>query len=127
MPDDNRRYSDHVKKASDHDLLIRLHTKMDAVCAAHKETREEVKAFADRIDTRCETRLGLINRNHEHIMDKTTFKWLFGLLILALVTLYSVAVTNTISLTRNEAQIISNGIQIGLNAEALEKLIERGE
>ena len=127
MPDDNRRYSDHIKKTSDHDLLIRLHTKMDDVCASHKETRQEVRSFADKIDTRCETRLDLINRNNEHIIDKTMFKWIFGFLILSLVTLYSVAVTNTVSLAKNESQIIQNGIQIGLNAEALEKLIERGE
>ena len=125
MVDQTRRYTDHILKASDHDILIEVHTKINDLCDSHKDTRKELKEFADRIDTRCETRLDLINRNHGHIIGKTMFKWLFGFLILAMLTLYSAAGFNSVSVAKNESQIAQNGIQIGLNAEALKNLIAR--
>jgi hypothetical protein len=114
----DRRYTDHITKTSDHDLLIKLHTKIDGICSAHKETRLAIKSYADRIDVRCEHRLGMINATSDNVIGKSMFRWLFGFLVLALITLYSIAGVNTVSVAKNE-------IQIGENAKALKQLIER--
>jgi len=114
----DRRYTDHILKASDHDLLIKLHTKIDDICSAHKETRLEIRSYADRIDVRCEKRLGMINSTSDNVIGKSMFRWLFGFLVLALITLYSITGVNTVAVAKNE-------MQIGENAKALKQLIER--
>ena len=125
MDDLKRRYTDHISKADDHDLLTSLNAKMDSVCKAHKETQGDLKDFVKTIDTRCEGRLNLINSNNKEVVGKSIFKWLIGILVLVLLSVFTVAGMNTVSIARNESTIIQNGIQIGKNARALDKIIER--
>ena len=121
----DRRYTDHIAKASDHDLLTKLNSKMDSVCKTHKETQDFLKDSIKTIDTRCESRLVLINKNNDNTVDKPLLRWLVGILVLVLLTVFGVAGMNSVSISKNEATIIANGKQIGENAIALHKLIAR--
>ena len=121
----DRRYTDHIEKASDHDLLTKLNSKMDSVCKAHKDTQDFLKDSIKTIDTRCESRLVLINQNHDKAVDKPMFKWLIGILIIVLLAGFSVAKMNSSAISKSEATIIANGKQIGENAKAIHKLIAR--
>ena len=121
----DRRYTDHIEQATDHDLLTKLNAKMDSVCKAHKDTQEFLKDTIKRVDIRCESRLNLINSNSKEVVGKSIFKWLIGILVFVLLTVFGVAGLNSISIAKNESSIIQNGKQIGQNAIAIDKLITR--
>ena len=119
-----RRYTDHIETASDHDILIKLNTKVSLVCAAIKDTNDHLKDFTDKIDIRCEDRLKLINSNNDKIVGKSMFKWLIGLVIIGMITVAGIAGTNSVFIARHDTKISHVSTQIEKNAIAISKIIK---
>lgn len=96
-----RRYTDHIKQTSDHDLLIKLHTKFDANCEKLKEYHDKVDARELIMDARCEKR-------YDKIIGKPFFMWVVGFVILGLITVAANTGWNTTSIMENRIKVIEN-------------------
>lgn len=122
-----RRSSDHDEHATDHDLLIKLNTKMNSICELVHESHDQHKEFIDKIDNRCEGRLNIINSNNDKVLGKQMFKWLFGTIIFIIIGMFGLCGMTRIIAVKNELQITHNAVLIGANALAIELLIKDKE
>lgn len=127
MPERTRRYTDHVEHASDHDLLITLNTKINSICESIQSHNEQHKEFINKVDQRCEHRLSLINGNNDKVIGKSMFRWLFGTVIIVLISLFGIIGVTRINSVKNDIQISHNYDLIGKNATAIEQLITKQE
>jgi hypothetical protein len=117
-----RRYTDHLTKASDHDILIELSTKMTAVCLAHTVTQKDLKDFMKRSEDKCDERIGGV---YTKIDDKTSkqssFK-IIGIAVGLFVILFGAMGINRVFTTSNAVLIANNAKHIERNAKAINAL-----
>ena len=130
MTEPTRRYGDGSEPTTDHDLLIRLNAKINIMCASLAETNQHVRDgnqnltdFTDKIDVRCESRLNLIDKVDNKILEKSLFKWLLGIIIVVVMTVFSIAGLNKVEIAKYQTMIDSNVEQIKSNADAIKVLI----
>ena len=130
MTDPTRRYNDGSEPTTDHDLLIRLNAKINVMCASLAETNQHVRDgnqnltdFTDKIDIRCESRLNLVDKMNDKILSKSMITWLFGIIIVVIMTVFSIAGLNKVEITKYQTMIDSNAEQIKSNADAIKILI----
>ena len=130
MTEPTRRYGDGSEPTTDHDLLIRLNAKINIMCASLAETNQHVRDgnqnltdFTDKIDVRCESRLNLIDKVDNKILEKSLFKWLLGIIIVVVMTVFSIAGLNKVEIAKYQTMIDSNVEQIKSNADAIKILI----
>jgi len=123
MSEPTQRYTDHIEFASDHDILIKLNTKISTVCHAQVETNDHLKDFIDKIDDRCEIRLGIVNDINNKAVGKAMFTWIIGIIISVLIIIFGICGMNKVDITKYQTMMDSNVEQIGLNAIAIKKLI----
>ena len=130
MVEPTRRYGDGSDPTTDHDLLIRLNAKINVMCASLSETNQHVRDgnqnltdFTDKIDIRCESRLNLIDKVDDKILDKSLFKWLVGIIVVVIMTVFSIAGINKVEIAKYQLMIDANAEQIKSNADAIKILI----
>jgi len=130
MAEPTRRYGDGSEPTTDHDLLIRLNAKINIMCASLAETNQHVRDgnqnltdFTDKIDIRCESRLNLIDKVDDKILEKSLFKWLFGIIVVIIMTVFSIAGLNKVEIAKYQLMVDSNAEQIKANADAIKTLI----
>ena len=130
MAEPTRRYGDGSEPTTDHDLLIRLNAKINVMCASLAETNQHVRDgnqnltdFTDKIDIRCESRLNLIDKVDDKILEKSLFKWLLGIIIVVIMTVFSIAGLNRVKIAKYQTMVDSNAEQIRSNADAIKVLI----
>jgi len=130
MTDPTRRYNDGSEPTTDHDLLIRLNAKINVMCASLAETNQHVRDgnqnltdFTDKIDIRCESRLNLVDKMNDKILSKSMITWLFGIIIVVIMTVFSIAGLNKVEITKYQTMIDSNAEQIKSNADTIKILI----
>ena len=127
MTEPTRRYNDGIEPTTDHDLLIRLNTKISTICMSQADTNQHLKGFTDKIEFRCESRLKLINKVDDKIVGKSIFTWLFGIIVVVIMTVFSVAGINKVEIAKYQLMIDANAEQIKSNADAIKILISRIE
>ena len=130
MVEPTRRYGDGSDPTTDHDLLIRLNAKINVMCASLAETNQHVRDgnqnltdFTDKIDVRCESRLNLVDKMNDKILSKSMITWLFGIIIVVIMTVFSIAGLNKVEIAKYQTMIDSNAEQIKSNADAIKILI----
>ena len=130
MVEPTRRYNDGSEPTTDHDLLIRLNAKINIMCASLAETNMHVRDgnqnltdFTDKIDVRCESRLNLIDKVDDKILEKSLFKWLLGIIVVVIMTVFSIAGLNKVEIAKYQLMVDSNAEQIKANADAIKTLI----
>ncbi len=123
MTEPTRRYNDGIEPTTDHDLLIRLNTKISTICLSQAETNQHLKDFTDKIELRCESRLKLIDKVNDKILGKSIFTWLLGIVIVVIMTVFSIAGINKVEIAKYQLMIDANAEQIKSNADAIKILI----
>jgi len=123
MTEPTRRYNDGIEPTTDHDLLIRLNTKISTICLSQAETNQHFKDFTDKIELRCESRLKLIDKVNDKILGKSIFTWLLGIVIVVIMTVFSIAGINKVEIAKYQLMIDANAEQIKSNADAIKILI----
>ena len=123
MIDPTRRHTDGIEPTTDHDLLIRLNTKISTICMSQADTNQHLKDFTDKLEFRCESRLKLIDKVDNKILEKSLFKWLLGIIIVVVMTVFSIAGLNKVEIAKYQTMIDSNAEQIKSNADAIKVLI----
>jgi len=119
-----------TEPTTDHDLLIRLNAKINTLCASLSETNQHVRDgnqnltdFTDRIDVRCESRLNLIDKVNNNSLGKSMFMWLLGIIVIIVMTIFSIAGLNKVEIAKYQLMIDSNTTHIKANADAIKTLI----
>jgi len=120
-----RRYTDHLEKMPDHDILIGLSTKMDTVCVAHAETREMLQDYIKRSDDRCDRRIGIVYKKVDEKVGRPTYLKILGISVGVIAILFASVSLNWKTCTKNELQISSNAAHIEKNLKAIDKMISR--
>jgi hypothetical protein len=126
-----RRYTDHIKNRSDRELLIGHSKDIKLICKKldSRETKREafeiriydkIDSWSNKIDTRCESRLSLIGSK----MSTTTFRWLFGLLVLAVLSMAGAVSYNRVDISQAKSLIKSNAVHIQENIKTIQGLCE---
>jgi hypothetical protein len=123
MTEPTRRYNDGIEPTTDHDLLIRLNTKISTICMSQSDTNKHLKDFTDKIEFRCESRLKLIDKVDDKILGKSMFTWLFGIIVVIIITVFSVAGINRVEIAKYQLMVDSNAEQIKSNADTIKILI----
>ena len=123
MIDPTRRHTDGIEPTTDHDLLIRLNTKISTICMSQADTNQHLKDFTDKLEFRCESRLKLIDKVDNKILEKSLFKWLLGIIIVVVMTVFSIAGLNKVEIAKYQLMVDSNAEQIKSNADAIKILI----
>lgn len=128
-----RRITDKLKGSSDHDLLIRHSVKIDNVCKSviglgnkFDKFSDKVDKFSDKVDKRCERRqveiYDKIDVGSEDKMDRDTFKWLMGFMILIIMAIVSAIGYNQVKIKVHESVYKFNIEQIRNNQESIKEL-----
>ena len=120
MTDLKRRYTDHLEQSSDHDLLIRLHTKMDSVCKTLKEKNDSINHTIEILNKNCLHQREVCDTVLEKKLPGATFWRLVGILIVVLSVLFTTAITNRVDVTKNTSVILQNTKQLDKNTAVLE-------
>ena len=107
MADLKRRYSDHLKKTSEHDLLIKLHLKFDSMCSMQKDLKADLKEYKEKIDTRCESRSDHCGKMFEARIPSSTFWKVFSVIVLVLIAIGGTVSYNSITSAKNTVLIMS--------------------
>ena len=107
MTDLKRRYTDHLEQSSDHDLLIRLHTKMDSVCKTLKEKNDSINHTIEILNKNCLHQREVCDTVLEKKLPGATFWRLVGILIVVLSVLFTTAITNRVDVTKNTSVILT--------------------
>jgi|SaaInl8_200m_RNA_FD_contig_41_589173_length_1029_multi_8_in_0_out_0_1 hypothetical protein len=126
-----KRYSDHVKNRSDRDLLIGHSKDIKLICKKLDdrekkredfETRiyDKIGEWSDKVDLRCESRLSMIGTK----MGASTFRWLFGLLVLAVLSMAGAVSYNRVDISQAKSLINSNAVHIQENIKTIQGLCE---
>jgi len=122
MPtEQKRRYTDHVKQTDDHDLLIRVHTKLDHICKNQTTNTKAIKDLTDKIDAKCEHRMETCDTRFDKRITSTTFWKFVGIVIFVFAVAFGISTTNLISLTKHRYWIETNVMNIGRDVNNLEK------
>jgi len=127
----SRRYTEHVKNRSDRELLIGHSKDIKQLCDMIKErevkrevfeTRiyDKIGEWSDKVDLRCESRLSMIGTK----MGATTFRWLFGLLVLAVLSMAGAVSYNRVDISQAKSLIKSNAVHIQENIKTIQGLCE---
>ncbi|MBC8179983.1 hypothetical protein H8E88_02555 [candidate division KSB1 bacterium] len=122
MTDLTRRYTDHLEQTSDHDLLIKLHTKMDGVCKTLKEKNDSINHTIETLNTNCLHRREVCDAAMEKKLPNSTFWKLVTILVVVLGVLFTTAITNRVDVTKNTSVIIQNTKQLDKNTIALDRV-----
>ena len=109
----NRRFDDHVTKSDDHDLLIRVHTKLDSICENQSKNTKAIKGLSDRIDLKCEHRIETCGDRFDKRITSTTFWKFVWITALLFGVSFSISTANLISLTKHGYWIETNVMNIG--------------
>jgi hypothetical protein len=121
-----RRMSDKLEKNSDHDLLIRHSVKIDSMFNLVTDLGNKFDQFAGRVDKRCERRQTEIYTKIEDSsgdnMDRDTFKWLMGFVILIIMAMVSAIGYNQVKIRSQESAYEFSIDQIKKNQKSIEKL-----
>jgi len=123
MTTQTRRHTDGIEPTTDHDLLIRLNTKISTICMSQADTNQHLKGFTDKIEFRCESRLKLIDKVDDKILGKSMFTWLFGIIVVVIMTVFSITGINKVEIAKYQLMIDANAEQIKSNADAIKILI----
>ena len=120
MTDLKRRYTDHLDKSSDHDLLIRLHTKMDSVCKTLKEKNDSINHTIEILNKNCLHRREVCDKVLDEKLPGATFWKMVIILTIVLGALFTTAITNRVDVTKNTSVILQNTKQLDKNTVVLE-------
>ena len=102
---EQRRYTDHIERTSDHDLLIKLHTKIDSICSNLTANTKAIKDLSDKIDIRCDRRNEVCAKAAERKLDSPTFWKLVVSLTIIIGSLSSAVGINLVTSTENKTLI----------------------
>ena len=110
MPDlkQDRRYSDHVKHASDHDIIIGYGRDIQSLCKITDKIDKKLDSMAERDDDRCNLRVAAIHDKIDRRVTSATFWKLFGVIMLCLMTLYGTVGLTVRNTEKNKGQIAIN-------------------
>ena len=109
MTDDlNKRYTDHLEKTSDHDLLIKLNTKMDSVCVALKDKPTSIDHAFEMLNASCAARKTACDKTLDSKITGTTFWKLVAILTVILGIMFTATTKNTIDIAKNIITIMHN-------------------
>lgn len=107
-----KRYTDHLDRASDHDLLIKLNTKMDSVCRALTEKTTSIDHSFEMLNKSCAIRKTTCEAAIDKKVPGTTFWTLVIILTGVLGVLFTTAITNRVDITSNYANLLQAAKQI---------------
>ena len=113
MTDQNRRFDDHLTKTPDHDLLIKLHTKMDSVCKAITRSNEELRSHTEGINAQLFHRTEVCTAKFDKKLDSGTFWRLVAILVIIFGTIFTGIGLNKMLLTEHSQDIKNNVVHIG--------------
>ena len=96
-----KRYTDHLDRASDHDLLIKLNTKMDSVCRALTEKTTSIDHAFEMLNKSCAVRKTTCDKVLDSKLAGTTFWKLVAILTVVLGVMFTATTKNTIDVAKN--------------------------
>ena len=112
-----KRYTDHLKQESDHDLLIKLHENVTSICRKQDSNKEDFDAYIEKMDKRCDHRLDVLTTSFERKFNSITFWKIFWVFALIMFAFGSTITYNSIAIERNSTVIKEQGkIIIGATA-----------
>lgn len=94
-----RRYTDHTEKASDHDLLIKLNTKIDLLCKAVYENGKALKAHVETTKKVCDHRIEVCTDRADKKVDSGTFWTFVTIVVLVFTVVFAMSSSNLVGLT----------------------------
>jgi len=100
-----RRYTDHLKHISEHDMLIRLNTKMDAMCKKADVNKADLDTYMAKMDARCEHRMELCSQSFESKLSFTTYWKILTIIVLVLFAFGGTIAYNSKMIVTNSAAI----------------------
>lgn len=93
---------------SDHDTIIRLNTNVINMCKKleqfHKENRDDHTSIVKALEIKTKD----LEDKLLHKLDTSLFKWVIGFIILALISLATYTVDNTLTTTTNVTNNTNN-------------------
>jgi hypothetical protein len=122
MADLERRYTDHIKSASDHDLLIKINTKVSFICKELAETKETLKDHIETISDTCTRRKELCEATLDKKVLGSVFWKLVTILVVVFGVLFTTSITNRVDVSRNTTVIKYNSAQLIENIEVLKRM-----
>jgi hypothetical protein len=117
-----RRYSDHIEPASDHDLLIKINTKISFICKELKETKDTLKDHIGVMRETLEHRREICDTKLKSKVETSMFWRLIGILVVVLGVLFATTMTNSVAVSNNTTVIKYNSAQLLKNIEILKKV-----
>jgi len=109
-----RRYSDHVEHTSDHDLLIKVNTKVTTICSTIADTNSTLREYIEKMDRKCGERTDHCVDKFDKKLDSNTFWRLVAILVLLFSASFAGFGANRLILARHTEKIAINAEHIDL-------------
>ena len=127
---------------SDHDLIIRHTVKINQLCTLVTSMDkkmdynigkifDKIDGHADKVDKKCEGRKASCELGTQSIatqldnkLDNITFRWLFGIFTLILLTFFGIMGMNKLEIHNNKKDINTNKKEVEYNFEKIQKNVE---